>query len=183
MADVRPELPEGYLGAQGSFGELEKENNEYVFTHTRDNIVEFVIQLPEMGYYKLQLFALPVSDDSKYLPNVFNYLIHFTRAMQPVYPYPKQYAQWKEGCYLNKPLILHNEATLTNIQLSVHVPRAKGVAIVANVEWFHFENRGGPVWEGTLSLDHLWGKNPKIILNANLSDDETKYCTLLEYKL
>ncbi|XP_060078585.1 uncharacterized protein LOC132558077 [Ylistrum balloti] len=219
----KPDLPEGYLGAQGSFGDLglsvsshsdpcitirenhldisfncstpvkfthqlincatEKENNEYVFTHTKDKTVVFVIQLPEIGYYKLQLFALPVTDESKSLPNVFNYLIHCTRAVQPVYPYPKQYAQWKEGCFLYKPLILHNDSKLTNIQWSVQVPHAKGVAVVADGEWFHFENRGGPIWDATFSLDNLRGKNAKITLNANLSDDETKYCTLLEYKL
>lgn len=162
----------------------EQESNEYVFTHTKDGTVTFVIQLPEVGYYKLQLFALPVADESKSLPNVFNYLIHCTRAMHPIYPYPKQYAQWKEGCFLSEPLILHNDSKLTNVHWNVHVPHAKGVAVVADGEWYHFEHRGGPVWEATFSIDSLRGKNAKITLNANLStDDETKYCTLLEYKL
>lgn len=74
-----------------------KDYSNLLFTQTQGDVVSYIIQLPNPGFYKLQIYALPVSDDSKTLPGVFNYLINCTRAPKPVQPFPKQYAQWKEG--------------------------------------------------------------------------------------
>ena len=97
----------------------EKEFPEYVFTHTQGDIVSFVISFPEHGWYKFQIFALPVSDDSKSLPNVFNYVINVRRAVKAVYPFPKQYAPWRNGCFLFSPLILNSSSRLHNVTFKV----------------------------------------------------------------
>jgi hypothetical protein len=90
-----------------------------VFTQTQGNTVSFVISFPEHGWYKFQIFALPTSDESKSLPNVFNYLIDCRRALKAVYPFPKQYAPWRDGCYLQCPLVLNSSSRLSNVQFKV----------------------------------------------------------------
>jgi hypothetical protein len=73
---------------------------------------------------------------------------------------------------------------LTNINWHVSVPRAKAVAIVADGEWFQFENHGGSNWKAKFSLDKYRGKNTKVTLSANFEGaDESKFSTLLEYLL
>ncbi|KAK3095837.1 hypothetical protein FSP39_019792 [Pinctada imbricata] len=164
----------------------EHDFSEYVFTQHKDGVIHLLVHMPEAPeWYKLQIYALPASDPSKSLPNVYNYLIHCTRSMLPVYPFPKQYAQWKDGCYLYEPLVVNEHTKLTNIKWHVHVPRAKQVAVVADgSEWFHLESKGGPVYQGSCSLDHLRGKDKKVTLNANFDTaEENKFSTLLEYHI
>ncbi|KAK3589728.1 hypothetical protein CHS0354_021045 [Potamilus streckersoni] len=160
----------------------EKEFNEYVFSQSLHGTVSFIVHMPESGFYKLQIFAVDAKDDTKSLPNVYNYLIECKKALNPVFPFPKQYAQWKDGCYLHEPLVLHTDGKLTNIQWKVIVPNAKAVAVVADGDWQHFEKKGNH-WEANFSLDHLRGKKAKITLNACLGDDDTKFSTLLEYHI
>ncbi|PVD30459.1 hypothetical protein C0Q70_09725 [Pomacea canaliculata] len=159
----------------------EKEFPEYVFTQTQGDIVSFVISFPEHGWYKFQIFALPASDESKSLPNVINYLIEVKRALKAVYPFAKQYAPWREGCYLYSPLILNSSSRLHTVNFKVLVPRAKDVAIVAAGEWTHLTKTSGDVWEGKATLDQHRNKNVKVTLNARFGDDESKYATLLEW--
>jgi len=162
----------------------DKDVSQYVFAQMKDGVIHYIIHMPESDYYKLQLYALPAADPSKSLPNVYNYLIHCTRATQAVYPFPKQYAQWKDGCYLFEPLVLHSNSKLTNINWHVNVPHANAVAVVADGEWFQFESRGGPVWMAKFSLDKFRGKNTKVTLSANFQGaEESKFSTLLEYML
>jgi hypothetical protein len=72
---------------------------------------------------------------------------------------------------------------LTNVKWKVGVPNAKGVAVVADGEWHMLELKGD-AWEGKCALDSLRGKeNAKVTLNANFGPDETKYATLLEFKI
>jgi len=156
----------------------------FVFAQMRDGVIHYLVHMPESDYYKLQLYALPAGDPNKSLPNVYNYLIHCVRAVQAVYKFPKQYAQWKDGCFLYEPQILHSNSKLTNINWHVSVPRAKAVAIVADGEWFQFENHGGSNWKAKFSLDKYRGKNTKVTLSANFEGaDESKFSTLLEYLL
>lgn len=51
----------------------------------------------------LQVYGLPFSDPSENLPGVYNYLINCTKTSPNVGAFPKQYGQWKEGCYLYEP--------------------------------------------------------------------------------
>lgn len=224
MADKKPELPEGYLGAQEKWKEMnlhtmshpdpeitardnhllikieakshikfthqlincrtDQDCTKYVFAQMKEGVLHMHVHMPESDWYKLQIYALPMADQSKSLPNVYNYLINCVRAIQAVYPFPKQYAQWKDGCFLTEPLVLHSNSKLTNINWQVYVPKANAVAVVADGEWFHFENRGGPVWTAKFSLDKYRNKNTKVTLSANFQGaEESKYSTLLEYLL
>lgn len=162
----------------------DKDLSKYVFAQTRESVVHFLVHMPESDYYKLQLYCLPAADPSKSLPNVYNYLIHCTRALQPVYPFPKQYAQWKDGCFIEEPRVLHTNSKLTNINWQVKVPNAKAVAVIAEGEWHHFEDRGHDMWTAKFDLDKYRGKNSKVTLSANFQGaEESKYSTLLEYLL
>lgn len=160
----------------------DQEVSEFVFTQTLHGCISFIISLPESGFYKFQMFALPANDDSKSLPNVYNYLINCVRALHPVFPFPKQYAQWKDGCYLHEPLVLHKESPLRNVFWKVIIPQANSVAVVADGEWFHLEKKGAH-FEGYSNLEPFKDKKAKITLNANFGADESKYSTMLEYKL
>ncbi|XP_005089662.1 uncharacterized protein LOC101849508 [Aplysia californica] len=158
----------------------DKEHSEFVFTQTKDGVLSFVITFPESGFYKFQIFALEATDDSKSLPNVFNYLINVQEALKAAYPFPKQYAQWKDGCYLYSPIVLNAKTSLAKVDFKVFVPNAKAVAVVAAGEWFHLAKKGDN-WEGQASLSKHRGKDVKVTLNSNYGGDETKYATLLEY--
>lgn len=160
----------------------EKDLSEFVFTQTLHGVVSFIINLPESDFYKFQIFALPVNDDSKSLPNVYNYLINCVRALHPVFPFPKQYAQWKDGCYLHEPLVLHREAQLRNVFWKVIIPNANAVAVVAEGEWFQLEKKGNH-WEGNSNLEQFKNKDAKITVNANFGSDDSKFSTMLEYRL
>jgi len=161
--------------------EDDSEHPEFVFTQTKDHVLSFIITFPRSGYYKFQIFALDASDESKSLPNVFNYLVHVREALKPAYAYPKQYAQWKDGCYLYNPLILNSKTSLANVNFKVFIPNAKSVAVVAEGEWIHL-NKVGDNWEGNASLSKHRGKDVKVTLNANYGgEDEMKYSTLLMY--
>ncbi|KAJ8317366.1 hypothetical protein KUTeg_005270 [Tegillarca granosa] len=147
--------------------------SKLIFTHTKGNTISYLLQIPSEGYYKLQVYALLLTDDSKTLQGVFNYLIKCDKAASSVFPYPKQYAQWKEGCYLYEPLILHDSPG--NVRFKVYVPKAKAVAVTFNEEWNHLNDTGNDVWEGNAELDK--SKGSKVKLNANFSGEEAKYST------
>ncbi|XP_076460852.1 uncharacterized protein LOC143293635 [Babylonia areolata] len=161
----------------------EQDFPQYVFTQTCNEQLSYVISFPEHGWYKFQIFALPASDPNKSLPNVFNYLIDVRRALKAVYHYPKQYAQWRNGCYLYNPLILNSSSRLHNVPFKVLVPKAKQVAVVAAGEWTQLEKAAGAAdtWEGHVSVDQHRGKGVKVTLNACFGEDESKFATLLEY--
>lgn len=164
--------------------ETKQEYPENVFTQTKGSIVIFLLTLPESGYYKMQIYALPAKDDGKSLPGVFNYLINCTRALQSVYPFPKQYSIWKEGCYLGEPLTLHKDSKLVNVFFKVIIPNAKSVAIVCSGDWSHLKKGDNNMWEGKVEgLNQHRGKDTKVTLNAQYGDDETKFSTLLEYRI
>ena len=161
----------------------EKETPEYVFTQTLNKTITLVVHFPESGYFKLQIYALPLTDESKTLPGVYNYLVHVKRALNAAYPFPKQYAQWKEGCFLYEPLVLHSGCRLSNVPFKCHIPEANAVAVVVEGEWAHLEKDSSNNWVGKVPLDQYRNKDVKVTLNANFGPDETKYSTLLEYHL
>ena len=161
--------------------ENEQEYKELVFTQTEGDVVTLVINLPGPGFFKLQIYALLASDDSKTLPNIFNYIIQSTAAAAQPIPFPKQFAQWKEGCYLYEPLNLVNK---DDVNFKVAIPGAKAVALTVDSEWFHLQQAGDGLWQGQVKgLQGFRSKVQKASLNANYGPDETKYTSLLEYSL
>jgi len=134
-------------------------------------------RLPKLSQQQVQKRV-----DSKQFPNVYNYLVNCVRALHPVFPFPKQYAQWKEGCYLHEPLFLHKELPMKNTLFKAIIPNAKSAAVVVGEEWFQLDKVGNH-WEGKFNMDQFKGSDKKITLNANTGPDESKFATLLEYKL
>ena len=154
-----------------------KDLSDHIFTQTQGDVVSFIVTMPATGYYKLQIYALPVKDESKTLPGVFNYLINCTDVAKAVRPYPKQYAQWKEGCYLYEPLTIEN--CNSSVPFRADVPKAKAVAVTVNEQWTQLSKKGEMTWEGNVPI----AKDARVTLNANYGGDESKYSTLLEYNL
>ncbi len=76
----------------------------------------------------------------------------FARALCPqaVFPFPKQYAQWKEGCFMYEPGVIPTtrgphaaQAQLDKlpqqVNFRVSIPKAEAVAVVADQNWTHLE--------------------------------------------
>ncbi|XP_041369562.1 hillarin-like [Gigantopelta aegis] len=160
-------------------------SKEHAFQQTDSNLVSFHIILPETGYFKFQIFALPASDESRQLPGVFNYLINCTQATKPCHPFPKQYAPWLEGGFLYEPLYLSRDNQLNNVHFKLKIPKAESVAVTVDGDWQHLQKTGeADVWEGNVSLEKIREKtDPKVSLNANYGGDQSKYAVLLDYKL
>ena len=155
---------------------------QHVFTQSRDDVVSICVSLPESGYYKLQLFALLLPDDNKTLPGVYNYLINCKKVLTPPSTFPKQYAQWKEGCYIVEPVSLSKAKQLKEVKFEAYIPKVKSVAIVVDGSWTHLTQNDKGLWEGTVDLEQYKGKDTKVTLNANYGE-ESKFSTMLEYRV
>lgn len=158
--------------------------SKYVFLQMKDGVANFLVHMPTVDFYKLQIYALPAEDERKSHPNVFNYLIHCTHVLQSVTAFPKVFLPWTQGCYLHEPLTLSLNSKLTNMDWHVEVPESNGVAVLCNGEWHHFENAGGAHWKAHFSLEKHRMKGMTVALSANLkSGEKDKYAALLEYTL
>ncbi|KAK3757666.1 hypothetical protein RRG08_000177 [Elysia crispata] len=172
----------------------DEEFPDFVFSNCLGNQISFIINMPAEGYYKLQIYAMPQSDPSQQLPGVFNYLINCKALTQAVFPFPKQYAQWKEGCFMYEPGLIPtnrgphaaqaNLATLPpQVNFRVSIPKAQAVAVVAGQNWTHLDRVQGDEWAKIVDVAGLYGQGVKVTLNANFGGDKTSYSTLLEYML
>lgn len=161
----------------------EKEYNEFIFIQTMSSAVSFVISMPVSGWWKLQLYALPASSDGQQLFGVYNYIVNCERVTKTSLQFPKQYAQWKEGCYLHEPLALHMNASPPTVRFKAHIPKVIAAAVVAGDEWTHLQQASPGLWEGMVNLGKYYGKNTRVTLNANYGGDKASYATMLEYKI
>jgi len=159
--------------------------SDYILQQARDQQVYFQMRLPKTGLYKFQIYALPYSDTSDNLPGVFNYLLNCHQAATPM-AYPKQYGQWKEGCYLYFP----QEGTISRsvgpqVPFKVAVSKANSVAVVIGEEWTQLDQKAGveSPWEGVIPLAVHWGKESKLAVCANYGSVKASYSTLLEYNI
>lgn len=157
----------------------QQESSDTIFTQTQGDVVSFIVKMSSVGYHKFQVFALPATDESKTLPGVYNYLLNCTRLSTRVLQFPKQYAQWKQGCYLYEPLTIDPDGQLAGIHFKVLVPGAKAVAVTVGGNWEQLKCTGGDVWEGRADAV----RSEKLTLNANYGGDSSKFATLLEYSL
>jgi hypothetical protein len=164
----------------------DRECYEYVLQQCRGtSSVAFHIRLPKTGLYKFQIYAVPLSDVSDNLPNVFNCLIECTGVRAAVIPFPKQFGQWKDGCFLHEPINGHIRQSSDTIYFKVDVPRANAVAVVVGEDWTQLETRGRPgsVWEGEVNMEEFWGRESKVFVCANYGSVSSSYYTLLEYMM
>lgn len=162
----------------------EKEYSDNIFTQTQGSVISFSVNIPSTGFYKLQLYAVPMSDPGQQLPGVYNYLIKCEKMDKKVYPFARQYAQWKEKCYMWGPTSLNRELINAHkdkiIPFRVCIPRAENVSIVAGSDWTHLQSSQPGIWEGNVNFSNMHGEC-KVTLNANYGGDRTNYATLLEY--
>ena len=144
------------------------------------------------GMYKFQIYGLPYADTSESLPGVYNYLVNCHNTQTKLSPYPKQYGQWKEGCFLHEPLEGHLTANRPSkgsaqsfqyVYFKVDVPKAKSVAVVVGEDWTQLEQKNSESWEGEVFMEKHWGHENKAAVCANYGNVKASYSTLLEYSL
>lgn len=166
--------------------------SDYVLQQGRGNEVFFMLKLPKIGLYKMQIYGLPYSDTSESLPGVYNYLVNCRSSYASLVPYPKQYGQWKEGCYLHEPQEGQLTANRTSkgsasshqyVYFKLSVPKANSVAVVVGEDWTQLEQKNGQDWEGEIFMEKHWGREPKAAVCANYGNVKASYSTLLEYSL
>ncbi|XP_055889743.1 uncharacterized protein LOC106068552 [Biomphalaria glabrata] len=172
----------------------DEEFPDFVFSNCLGSQISFIVNMPTVGYYKLQIYAMPQADPSQQLPGVFNYLINCKGVTQAVFPFPKQYAQWKEGCFMYEPGVIPTnrgphahqvqlDRLPGKINFHVSIPKAEAVAVVAGQNWTHLDRLQGDEWAKQVEVAGLYGQGVKVTLNANFGGDKTSYSTLLEYVL
>ncbi|XP_067949883.1 uncharacterized protein [Watersipora subatra] len=163
---------------------------EYILQQFRDDTLSFQLRLPKAGIYKFQIFAQPLDDASDSLPGVYNYLIQCGHVASVPLPFPKQFSQWKEGCYLYTPVDgdlaaaqSPQDPTPNYIFYQVSVPNASKVAVVVGGEWTHLELGPDSIWEGAAFFQAGWHKEHTAALTANYGSDSASYNTLLEFRM
>jgi len=57
------------------------------------------------------VYALPVSDSSEHLTNVYNCLIESTGSSPVLGAFPRQFGPWKDGGFLHEPISAHIRPT------------------------------------------------------------------------
>lgn len=111
-------------------------------------------------------------------------------------PFPKQFAPWRDGCYLYEPLDgrLVRPPSGTKLQVALEVPRASKVAVIAGEEWTQLQQLSAAeavaeplratAWLGAVSLDKAFDKRvDKVSVVANFDAAKPSYRTLLQYSL
>ena len=159
--------------------------SDYIMQQGKDATVAFMLRLPYEGLYKLQVFALPYTDTSESLPGVFNYLIRCTGTLPSPQTFPKQYGQWKEGCYLYEPIDACIErSTQPTTTVKLDVPKANSVAVVIGEDWTQLERQPpSESWQGEVDIEKHRGHESKVAICANYGSVKASYSTLLEYSL
>ncbi|KAM7539819.1 hypothetical protein Aperf_G00000021016 [Anoplocephala perfoliata] len=174
-----------------------EDHSKMVLQQMRMGQVYFVVRIPRLGFFKLQIYALPEGDRDDSLPGVYNYLIEAATATHrlrgQLMPFPQQFAHWRRsGCYLDSPTegilgLDGNGRLATNppaeINFSLAVPSAHQVAVVVNEDWTYLEARGDR-WEGAVDMRPHWGRQSRLAVCASYSPDrDANFSTLLEYTL
>ncbi|XP_064601314.1 uncharacterized protein LOC135467470 [Liolophura sinensis] len=161
-----------------------EDRSECVFAQTNleDNTISYHITIPAKGFWKFQIFALPQSDPSKSLAGVYNYLIHCVKVTKRAYPRPTQFKDWKDGCILKEPMVLHGDVSGPTVRFRVTIPDANKVAVVVEQQWTHLMKIDDE-WSGNVVLRNHYGKNASVTLNALYGPEGGSYSTLLEYTI
>lgn len=164
--------------------ETQAEYSEYVFIQSDMNVITLLVCLPKTGFFTFCVHGNLLTDNSQQIPGLFNYLIHCNEMKVDAIPYPKQYGFWKEGCSMMKPLAIKPVLETTVVPFKVRIPRATIVAVVVDNDWTPLVlHPDSGVWEGDIHIEPTSQGGIKVVLVASFGDDQSKYATLLEYKL
>ena len=112
--------------------------------------------------------------------------------LAPLQPFPKQFAQWKDSCYLHEPQngVLHTgDMRGGQLRMRLFIPKAQAVSAVCGEEWFALNNAGDGMWSSDLELAPLFQalaaqkKLGKLSVCANFGAAKASFSTLLEYAM
>ncbi|VDO00390.1 unnamed protein product [Rodentolepis nana] len=171
--------------------------SQMVLQQMRMGQVFFIVRIPRLGFFKLQIYALPEGDRDDSLPGVYNYLIEAAKTTHrlrgQLMPFPQQFAHWRRsGCYLDSPtegiLGVNENGRLMStpppeINFSLAVPSAHAVAVVVDEDWTYLEARGDR-WEGAVNMLPHWRRQSRLAVCASYSSEsDANFSTLLEYAL
>jgi len=139
----------------------------------------------------LQIFgALFSTEPADKLPGIYNFLINCTQiAADSMESFPRQYAPWKDGCYLDAPLdgkLTQPASNMNVVNFKLMVPRAVGVAVVVGSigsEWVMLKKDEKDNWEGEVDMEKVLGTNARVSVCAAYEGSPDTYSTLLEYTI
>lgn len=166
--------------------------SEYVLQQNAESLATFVLKLARPGMYKLQIFATAGDDQSESLPGVYNSLIYCRNTLSNLAPFPKQYAPWKDGCYLFEPLDGHlqpnrpiqgSASSYQHVYFRMEVPQASSVMIVVGDDWNPLTQEQPGLWSGEVLMTNYWDKARKVTVCASYTDPAESYSSVLEYSM
>jgi len=166
--------------------------SEYVLQQSGNNLATFMLKLPQVGMYKLQIYAVEFNNPSDNLPGVYNFLINCRNTLVSGVPFPKQYAPWKDGCYLYEPLDGHlqpnrptqgSASSYQHVMFLLVVPRATSVMVVIGEEWLPLTEEQQGQWRGEVQMDQFWGTARKVTVCVSYDNPPDSYNSLLEYSM
>jgi hypothetical protein len=172
-----------------------RECSEYILQQGSGagDAVTFILQPPQEGMYKFQLFGVPQKETTENLPSVYTYLINCVQTTGSQLPFPKQFGSWKDGCYLYEPLDGHLQAnrpskgsasTYQHVYFKMDIPKAVNVAVVIGSDWTQLNQKQPGTWQGEVLMEKHWkGDERKVTVCANFGATATSYSTLLEYSI
>lgn len=158
-----------------------KDNNDYVLVQRRSDRMIFVLILPEIAYYKFQIYALPSNEAGHQMVGVFNYVLHPTQILREVVPFPKQYPQWREGGFLYEPLGLPKGFRGAGVRFKYFVPNASEVMIKVGEDWNPLTKYDNDIWEGVADITKNYARDTKVKLNVKYGGKN--FNTLIEYTI
>ena len=101
-----------------------KDNPESVMVNNLQGRMCYTITVPQVGYYKFQIYALPLTEAGPNMVGVFNYLLLVKDVDEEIRPYPKQYPPWKNGCYMWEPRGIPRGCRAPGVPFKMHIPNA-----------------------------------------------------------
>lgn len=154
--------------------------SSFILQNTSKDAITFQIRFPKPGVYKFSLFGMPATAQGDNIPSIYNYLIECSKGDASAKPYPKQFSQWKTGCYLYQPTEGRLEGD--SVKFRLVIDGASEVAVVIGNDWTQL-TRNDNIWEGEADLAKHGGNQNKCVICANMDDNKATYSTLLEYAL
>lgn len=141
----------------------------------------YTITVPQIGYYKFQIYALPLTEAGPNMVGVFNYVLLVKEVNEEMRPYPKQYPPWKNGCYMWEPRGIPHGCRAPGVPFKMHIPNAVQVMVRAGDEWTELENVEENVFQGLVDFSKPdMANGGKVHVNVK-TIGQSVFITYLEY--